>query len=130
LSSGPTIEVRIIGIDRLRAWLLAAPARFEAALWRATEEGAEIEAAAIREDTPQLTGRLASSIGSVVTHGPDGVDAAIGTSVQYAGFVDRGTRQHGAAHHMFQHGAQASRSEVEGRFNNAVRSVTSSFGNV
>ncbi len=123
-------EVSIVGLERLRAWLLAAPARFESALWAATEEGAQIEADAIRADTPQLTGTLASSIGSIVTRGPGGAEAAIGTPVTYGPFVERGTRQHGAARHMFQHGAQASTPEVEGRFDSAIRSITSTFGNI
>jgi hypothetical protein len=125
-----SVDVTIIGLDRLRAWLDTAPARFEAALWAAAEDSGQLQADAIRADTPELTGTLAGSIASVVEKGADGIEVRTGTSVPYGPFVENGTRQHGEAHHMFQHGAQEATPEVEGVFHNAIRSITSTFGNI
>ena len=123
------IEVQFIGLERLRAWLVSAPARFESALWAAAEEAGPIAADAIRAETPQLTGNLAGSIAAVTERTPSGAETRVGTSVAYGPFVENGTRQHGEAHHMFQHGAEAAQPEVEAAFRNSVRSITETFGN-
>lgn len=121
------VEVEVLGESRLRGWLAAASGVFGASLFAATAKAVEIEANAIRADTPRLTGELVGSIGTKVTREGDGVKGEVFSTSQHARFVEFGTRQHGRAQRMFARGQGSSKTAVRAEFRSAVAKVADTF---
>lgn len=124
-----SMQMTILGADRLKAWLIKAPVEFQVGLFEATKAAVKIEAAQIRSDTPELTGALAASEGTKVTQTADGVEGVVFSTSQYSRFVERGTRQHGRAQRMFARGASETRPATKDIYRVAVGRVVGTFGN-
>ena len=104
-----SMQVTIIGGERLKGWLVRAPIEFRTGLFEATKAGVELEAQQIRSDTPRNTGALAGSIGTKVKATAEGAEGEVFSTSQYVRFVEFGTRQHGSAQRMFARGLTTTR---------------------
>jgi hypothetical protein len=124
-----SMQVTIIGGERLKGWLARAPIEFRVGLFEATKKSVELEAGQIRADTPVLSGRMAGSIGTKVKATADGAEGEVYSTDNATRFVEFGTQQHGRAQRMFARGLATTRPATKGIYRAAVHNVTSSFGN-
>jgi len=85
------IVIKIRNLDKIRSAFNRAPKIVERHLQNAVEAGiAEIQKKALRPVIPFDTGRLIQSIGEGISIGR--LQGSIGPTVEYASFVDQGTR--------------------------------------
>lgn len=124
-----SMQVTIIGGERLKGWLMRAPIEFRVGLFEATKAAVELEASQVRNDTPRNTGSLAGSIGTKVKATAEGAEGEVFSTSQYARFVEFGTQQHGSAKRMFARGLSTTRPATKGVYRAAVGKVAHSFGN-
>lgn len=120
------MQVIVAGAAELRAQLGALPDRLRGAVLDGTTRGADLEARAIRADTPHLSGALAGSIQVSVTRTSDGAQGRVYSDLRYTPYVESGTRQHGAGRHMFDRGRLAARGPAEDLYQAAVDEVAES----
>lgn len=121
------MEVLVVGAAEVRAKLAGLPGRLRGSVQEVAPQAIQLEADAIRAETPRLTGTLAGSIQTSVTGSVDGVRGRAFSDERYASFVERGTQKHGAGRHMFERGSQEAQERVEGQFKAAVDVVASGF---
>lgn len=114
------VKVTTRGIPAVIAMSQRTPPRLFDAMWDATEEGMGVTADLIRALTPVMTinrggsdrypGELRDSIQTEITKRATGsVYGRVWTDTEWAPFVEKGTREHGEAHHMFALGLRAAR---------------------
>jgi len=90
----PSGGLTLRGGDRLKRALRQAPDRVQRGVMRGMKRGmARIQRSA-RENTPVDTGRLRGSVTYQVRQRGDGARGVIGTAVEYAPFVEFGSRPH------------------------------------
>jgi hypothetical protein len=121
------LNVSLSGIEPFRARMDAAVQDLGAAVFDATVEGSDAIADAIIAASPERTGRLRQSWKTSVVRTPTGARGTISSSLRYARFVDRGTREHGKAQHMTERGIVTATPAVEAIYRSAVDKVVVSI---
>lgn len=123
------MKVTILGGNRLKAWLVTAPAEFRIGLFEATKSAVRLEAEQIRADTPRRTGTMAGSIGTKVKATAEGAVGEVYSTDQATRFVEFGTQKHGSAQRMFARGLSTTRPATKGIYRVAVGRVAHTFSN-
>lgn len=94
MPEGTSIQVEVIGADRLLMQLRAAPEETRKAAREAMGLSVLEVEREVKARTPRKTGRLFSSIHSQVIGAGSTIGGRVGTSVSYAPFVELGTKPH------------------------------------
>lgn len=85
------IGADVSGLNSIRGSLLAADRTAAAQAGRLVRETAADVTATAKQLAPVRTGNLRRSITHQVNNVPGGIEAVVGTSVEYAHFLERGT---------------------------------------
>jgi hypothetical protein len=121
------IDVTVTGDKTLEAWLEEAPAKLVEGIWKTTEDATvNVLLPAVQADTPVLTGALQSSETADVTRLSTGARGRVISELRYVSFVERGTREHGPARHMFQMGLEQTLTQIQDEYEGMAVKLTES----